>query len=184
MAVNQLPELLQDLKQLQADLTFNGPSKASEEIIKDLQELSPAWTGKFRNSWRIKSPDGKTFGGGGQPGKALPVAGPTITGAKTTSTPRGPFSVFVIDNSSPYADQATDLEPFRPTQPLPARTARTKFSKFGIRPRKGFRGEVEGVGDGPNSSSAPLDWFSNYSGTKLDKAVERAYSRRFRGFRR
>jgi|TARA_R100000027_G_scaffold61985_1_gene53773 hypothetical protein len=184
MAVNQLPELLQDLKQLQADLTFNGPSKASQEIIKDLQGLSPAWTGKFRNSWRIKSPDGKEFGGGGQSGKALPVVGPTITGAKTTFAPKGSFSVFVIDNSSPYADQATDLEPFRPTSPLPARIAKTGFSKFGIRPLKGRRGEVEGVGDGPNSSSAPLDWFRDYTGSRLNKAVERAYSRRFRGFRR
>ena len=73
MAVNQLPELLQDLRQLQADLGFNGPSKASEEIVRDLQGLSPAWTGRFRNSWFIQASDGRRVGGGGQAGIASAI---------------------------------------------------------------------------------------------------------------
>lgn len=180
MAVNQLPELLQDLRQLQADLGFNGPSKASEEIVKDLQGLSPAWTGKFRNSWFIRASDGRIVGGGGQPGNAAPLIGPRLSGTTIGKTTFG--TTFVIENSAPYADQATDLEPFNPKKPLPARTAKSKFQKFGIRPDGAVRGDVSG--EGGNSSSAPLDWFNHYSGTKLDKAVERAYSVRFRGFRR
>jgi hypothetical protein len=180
MAVNQLPELLQDLKQLKADLGFNGPSKASEEIVKDLQGLSPAWTGKFRNSWFIQASDGRKVGGASQTGNAVPIVGPRLSGATAGKASFG--TVFVIGNSAPYADQATDLEPFRPTESLPKRKTESKFQKFGIRPDGARRGDVSGEGN--NSSSARLDWFSHYSGTKLDKAVERAYSDRFRGFRR
>lgn len=180
MAVNQLPELLQDLRRLQADLGFNGPSKASEEIVKDLQGLSPAWTGKFRNSWFIQASDGRRVGGAGQLRNAVPIVGPRLSGATAGQKSFG--TVFVIGNSAPYADQATDLEPFRPTKPLPERIAKSKFQKFGVRPEGAMRGEVDGAGN--NSSSAPLDWFNHYSRTKLDKAVERAYSVRFRGFRR
>ena len=184
MAVNQLPELLQDLRQLQADLGFNGPSKASEEIVRDLQGLSPAWTGRFRNSWFIQASDGRRVGGGGQAGIAVPLVGPRLSGATVGQKSFG--TVFVIGNSAPYADQATDLEPFKPTKPLrkgEERTASTRNAiKFGARPEGARRGDVSGEGN--NSSSARLDWFSHYSGTKLDKAVERAYSVRFRGFRR
>jgi hypothetical protein len=184
MAINQLPELLQDLKQLQADLGFNGPSKASEEIVKDLQGLSPAWTGKFRNSWFIRASDGRIVGGGGQPGNAAPLIGPRLSGTTIGKTTFG--TTFVVGNSAPYADQATDLEPFKPTKPLRKGEERTASTinaiKFGVRPEGARRGDVSG--EGSNSSSAPLDWFNHYSGTKLDKAVERAYSGRFRGFRR
>ena len=181
MAVNQLPELLQDLRQLQADLGFNGPSKASEEIVKDLQGLSPAWTGKFRNSWFIQASDGRRVGGAGQPGNAVPIVGPRLSGATVGQKPFG--TVFIIGNSAPYADQATDLEPFRPTESLDKGEKRVKAAiKFGVRPEGARRGDVSGEGN--NSSSAPLDWFNHYSRTKLDKAVERAYSVRFRGFRR
>lgn len=196
MAKNQLNELLQDLDSLAVNLAFNGPARASEEIIKDLQEESPAWTGKFRNSWFIQSPDGKRTGGGGQEGEAIPVQAPKLSGAqvgkaflqKLIGGKSESSRLFTIGNSAPYADQATDLEPFRPTEPLgdeEKRTASVKFLKFGTRPEGTNikRGDVRGKG--PNSSSAPLDWFSNYHGSgKADEAVKRAYSRGFKGFRR
>ena len=181
MAVNQLPELLRDLRQLRTDLAFNGPSKASEEIVKDLQGLSPAWTGKFRNSWFIQASDGRRVSGRGQTGDAVPLTGPRLSGATAVQKPFG--TVFVIGNSAPYADQATDLEPFRPSKSFDKGDKRVKAAiKFGARPEGGRRGDVSGEGN--NSSSAPLDWFNRYSRTKLDKVVERAYSVRFRGFRR
>lgn len=191
MAKNQLNELLQDLDSLAVNLAFNGPARAAEEMIKDLQEESPAWTGKFRNSWFIQSPDGKKTGGGGQEGEAIPVSAPKLSGAqvgkaflqKLIGSKSDSSRLFTIGNSAPYADQATDLAPFRFEGPIPPRSAKTKFRKFGIRPDGGRRGELNSSGG--NSSSAPLDWFSNYHGSgRADEAVKRAYSRGFRGFKR
>lgn len=194
MANNQFNELLQDLDRLAVNLVFDGPARAAEEMIKDLQEESPAWTGKFRNSWFIQSPNGQKTGGGGQPGGAIPVKAPTLSGAqvgkaflqKLIGSKSDSSRLFTIGNSAPYADQATDLEEFRPTKALEKdakRTASVNFLKFGLRPTGARRGDVGGKG--PNSSSAPLDWFSNYHGSgRADEAVKRAYSRGFKGFRR
>ena len=191
MARNQLNELLQDLDSLAVNLAFNGPARAAEEMIKDLQEESPAWTGKFRNSWFIQSPDGKKTGGGGQEGEAIAVQAPKLSGAqvgkaflqKLIGSSSDSSRLFTIGNSAPYADQATDLEPFRPDEDLPVRKTKSKFQKFGVRTSGAMRGDVKGRGG--NSSSAPLDWFSNYHGSgKADEAVKRAYSRGFKGFRR
>jgi hypothetical protein len=191
MAKDQLNELLQDLDRLAVNLVFDGPARAAEEMIKDLQEESPAWTGKFRNSWFIQSPDGKKTGGGGQEGQAIPVKAPELSGAqvgkaflqKLIGSKSDSSRLFTIGNSAPYADQATDLEPFNPQKPLPKRITKSKFQKFGIRPDGAMRGDVSGSGN--NSSSAPLDWFSNYHGSgRADEAVKRAYSRGFKGFRR
>lgn len=191
MATNQFNELLQDLDRLAVNLVFDGPARAAEEMIKDLQEESPAWTGKFRNSWFIQSPNGQKTGGGGQEGEAIPVKAPTLSGAqagkaflqKLIGSKSDSSRLFTIGNSAPYADQATDLEVFNPKKPLPRRITKSKFQKFGIRPEGARRGDVDGAGN--NSSSAPLDWFSNYHGSgKADEAVKRAYSRGFKGFRR
>lgn len=191
MAKDQFNELLQDLDRLAVNLVFDGPARAAEEMIKDLQEESPAWTGKFRNSWFIQSPDGKKTGGGGQLGEAIPVKAPALSGAqvgqaflqKLIGSKSDSSRLFTIGNSAPYADQATDLAPFVFEGPIPPRAAKTKFRQFGIRPDGGRRGEVQG--SGRNTSSAPLDWFSNYHGSgRADEAVKRAYSRGFKGFRR
>jgi|TARA_R100000084_G_scaffold88369_1_gene42543 hypothetical protein len=193
MARNQLNELLQDLDSLAVNLAFNGPARAAEEMIKDLQEESPAWTGKFRNSWFIQSPNGQKTGGGGQPGEAIPVKAPALSGAqvgkaflqKLIGSKSDSSRLFTIGNSAEYADQATDLAPFKFEGPIPPRVAKTEFRKFGIRPKGSNikRGDVQGSGG--NTSSAPLDWFSNYHGSgRADEAVKRAYSRGFRGFRR
>ena len=193
MAKDQFNELLQDLDRLAVNLVFDGPARAAEEMIKDLQEESPAWTGKFRNSWFIQSPDGKKTGGGGQEGEAIPVKAPTLSGAqvgkaflqKLIGSKSDSSRLFTIGNSAPYADQASDLEPFNPSKLLPKRKTKSNFLKFGIRPKGSNvkRGDVQGSGN--NSSSAPLDWFSNYHGSgKADEAVKRAYSQGFKGFRR
>jgi len=198
MAKNDLKELLQDLDRLAVNLTFNGRARAAEEIVKDLQDLSPAWTGKFRNSWFIETPDGTKAGGQGTPGQAMPVQAPKISGIQSATAlfnrvfgGSGAKRLFTVGNSASYADQATDLAPYVPGK-LPAMKAGagTKFGrKYGVRPVGGERGNLSaagptGAGAG-NSSSAPLDWFSHYQGSgKADEAVKRAYSKGFKGFRR
>jgi len=190
MAKSQLNDLLQDLDRLAVSLAFTGRARAAEEIVKDLQELSPAWTGKFRNSWYIETPDGTKTGGQGQHGQAMPVLAPKVSGLESATAlfnkvfgGSGAKRLFTIGNSAGYADQATDLAPYIPGK-LPKKKASTKFGrKFGIRPLGAVRGDVSGSGG--NSSSAPLDWFSNYQGSgRADKAVERAYNKGFKGFRR
>tara|TARA_R110001592_G_scaffold261190_2_gene526004 strand:- start:11268 stop:11840 length:573 start_codon:yes stop_codon:yes gene_type:complete len=190
MAKNQFNDLLQDLDRLAVSLAFTGRARAAEEIVKDLQELSPAWTGKFRNSWYIETPDGTKTGGQGQHGQAMPVIAPKVSGIQSATAlfnkvfgGSGAKRLFTIGNSASYADQATDLEPYVGGT-IPAKKAVTRFGrKFGMRPLGAMRGDVSGSGG--NSSSAPLDWFSNYQGSgKADQAVKRAYSQRFKGFRR
>ena len=190
MAKNDLKGLLQDLDRLAVNLTFNGRARAAEEIVKDLQDLSPAWTGKFRNSWYIETPDGTKAGGQGTPGQAMPVEAPQVSGIQSATAlfnrvfgTSGAKRLFTVGNSASYADQATDLAPWV-SGPIPAKKATTSFGrKFGMRPLLGMRGDVSGAGG--NSSSAPLDWFSNYQGSgKADEAVKRAYSRGFKGFRK
>tara|TARA_R110002012_G_scaffold321461_1_gene549306 strand:+ start:424 stop:1014 length:591 start_codon:yes stop_codon:yes gene_type:complete len=196
MAKNDLKELLQDLDRLAVNLTFNGRARAAEEIVKDLQDLSPAWTGKFRNSWFIETPDGTKAGGQGTPGQAMPVQAPKISGIQSATAlfnrvfgTSGAKRLFTVGNSASYADQATDLAPYVPGK-LPAMKASTKFGrKYGVRPVGAERGNLSAAGPtGPgagNSSSAPLDWFSHYQGSgKADEAVKRAYSKGFKGFRR
>lgn len=168
MARNGIYKLLEELDRVAATTVYNGPKRAAERIVRDLQERGPAWTGQFSNSWQIASPTG-IKGGTGAPGRPQSVYAPVLSGRQVTrSLLTKDKLVFTISNFSPYADIATDIEPgtfINPgTEPI------KPIEKTGKR-QKGIRGLL--VGQGGNQRTAPLDWFSIYiKAGAIDKAIE------------
>ena len=83
-------------------------------------------------------------------------------------------STFLIGNDVYYADQAADLETFRPPNnpnfDLPLKTQI-------IGERRDRRGLVVEDLTGPNTATAPLDWFTDYAqkGGKMQKEVESTF---------
>jgi hypothetical protein len=183
MARNQLGELAQFLDRASVNLLYRGRAKAAEDVVQDLQRLGPGWSGRFSNSWRISTPTGTQTGGTGQPGEPVPVQAPTLTGKDVRSKLLG--SPFKIDNTSPYADIATDLKPgkfidpgIKPVKEPVSRGERNRSIRGEPYPKSGPNLE------GPNRATAPIDWFTDYAkGGQLDKTVERAMGKLERGFK-
>lgn len=152
---------------------------AAKEVLNDLGTASPNWSGIFRDSWYVETFDGKQATKvGGENGKynlfnipQLKTQGRNARGqfAKAVPISRGKIELF-IGNFSPYATQAMDLEPYEyPILEKGEKLPPPKGSIFarGYRPKGGMRGEVyePGFGDDanpPNTSTAPLDWYSTY----------------------
>jgi hypothetical protein len=174
MARNGIYNLLKELDRVAATTVYNGPKRAAEKIVKDLQERGPAWSGKFSNSWQITTPTG-VKGGTGAAGRPVPIVAPVLSGQQVTrSLLTKNKIVFTISNFSPYAGIATDIEPgvfIDPgTDPL------KPIDKTGRR-QKGIRGLLTGTGG--NRRTAPLDWFSIYlKAGAIDKAIQVAMQTR------
>jgi hypothetical protein len=73
MARNQLPKALEELDRVFATTLFNGPKRAAERVVRELQQAGPSWTGKFSNSWQIETPTATTKGDG-QPGEPRTIS--------------------------------------------------------------------------------------------------------------
>ena len=174
MARNGIWNLVKELDRVAATTVYNGPKRAAEQIVRDLQQRGPAWSGKFSNSWQIASPAG-IKGGTGAAGKPQPIYAPVLTGQQVTrSLLTKNKVVFTISNFSPYADIATDIAPgtfINPgTEPV------KPIEKTGKR-QKGIRGLL--TGQGGNQRTAPMDWFSIYlKAGAIDKAIQVAMQSR------
>jgi hypothetical protein len=174
MARNGVWNLLKEIDRVAATTVYNGPKRAAEKIVRDLQERGPAWTGQFSNSWQITTPTG-IKGGTGAAGRPVPITVPVLTGQQVTrSVLTKNKVVFTISNFSSYAGVATDVEPgtfINPgTEPI------KPIEKTGKR-QKGIRGLL--TGQGSNRRTAPLDWFSIYlKAGAIDKAIQVAMQTR------
>jgi hypothetical protein len=174
MARNGIWNLVKELDRVAATTVYNGPKRAAERIVRDLQTRGPAWTGSFSNSWQIATPAG-IKGGTGAAGKPQPVYAPVLSGQQVTrSILTKDKVVFTISNFSPYADIATDMSPgtfINPgTEPI------KPVEKTGRR-QKGIRGLL--TGQGGNQRTAPMDWFSIYlKAGAIDKAIQVAMETR------
>ena len=111
MARNDLPKLIEAKKELA--VSHEGPRQACEQIIDDLQQEGPSWSGRFSNSWLIQAPSGLpgSVKGNGQKGEPKSIKKPVqafqglaqkITGLNQTT--------FVINNFSDWSSQAIDDE--------------------------------------------------------------------------
>ena len=183
MAKNNLNELARWADRAAVNLLYSGRARAAEKVITDLQELGPAWSGKFSNSWRISTPTGSSSGGAGQEGNPVSVKAPELTGADVRTKLLG--SPFKIDNTASYADVACDLKPGEfgnpGTPPLKPASRGTRVQ--GIRGEPWPNSNTRGT-KGPNRATAPLDWFTTYvNGGGLDKAVDEAMRKSERGFK-
>ena len=181
--VNQLWDALKEVDRVAASVAYHGPAFASARIIRDLQQVGPAWTGKFSNSWQIETPTGKQFKSRNfqQPGPPSGVLFPTTTGREVI---KGIFSlnsvVFEINNTSMYKSTAFDFtkDMFLPPTPEPYFIKDGTFpsSKWefgtGSRLRPTLRGSINSGAGGRPSRTAKLNWFRKYvRAGELDRAI-------------
>jgi hypothetical protein len=178
MARNRIWDAIKELDRVAATTVYNGPKSCAERVVRDLQDRGPAWTGRFSNSWQIAGPD-KTSKGTGTQGNPVPIYTPPISGLQATRSFLTKNKIlFTISNFAGYADQASDLAPFKASG-VPDQTP-LKPIEYGKRPAGGKRGQLSG--EGYNRRTAPLDWFSNYvRGGALDKAVQLTMDAALRG---
>lgn len=166
---------------------FNSPREIRErtqravretavQIMNDLAEAGPEWSGRLKNSWTAD-----TFSGRGKQAIGRKTSYPyslakrSVPGLKSDikSTEATPIKV-EIRNDTPYLAYAADLIPgkFWPKESGPkgvATRGKRNTSDTGL----GFRGDLGG-GEGRNISTAPLDWLPNYlKGGGTQRATEK-----------
>jgi hypothetical protein len=173
MARNDIFKLVKEIEKVAATTIYNGPKTACEQVVRDLQQRGPAWSGEFSNSWQIQTPTAINRGTGA-PGNPQPISTPALTGKQVAASFFGKNKVlFTVSNFSPYAGVAIDQETgvfIDPgTDPI------KDVEKTGQR-QKSVRGLL--VGSGGNQRTAPYLWFSTYlRGGALDKAIKVAMER-------
>jgi len=189
--LNGFGQLAKDLDRIVPSLLFGGPVNTAVQIVTDLQDKGPSWSGKFSNSWVIKTPS-KTFtcpspGEGGDP-RRIEKTSVSVSGREVLSSQFLKDSIiFEIYNNSPqnfsgvpYKAYALDeIEGRSYRNPLWGMEPQTKQGKKNLkttnsgRKRPAKRGDIGG-GD-PNSMSsrtAPLDWFPTYvQGGEINRAI-------------
>lgn len=162
---NELDRLGKNLDRIAVAAFSRGPARAAEEIVVDLQEAGPVWSGKFSNSWEISTSDGRRTAGTGAPGLPRRIPAPLLSGRGFAFDE----NKYVISNFSSYADAARDLvesDYIDPgTDPIKEYERGTRVS--------GYRGDLIGDDEGPNRSTAPLDWYTTYlRGGQIDRRIK------------
>lgn len=163
--LNELDRLGDNLDRLAVAAFSRGPARAAEEIVVDLQEAGPVWSGRFSNSWQIETSDGRRTAGSGSPGLPQRVPAPLLSGRGFVFDD----VKYTISNFSTYSDEARDLVEGRyidpGTTPLKEYDRGTRIS--------GIRGDLIGDDEGPNRSTAPLDWYATYvRGGAIDRRIK------------
>lgn len=169
MAKNELQRLAQNLDRFAVAAFSRAPAAAAEKVVSDLQEIGPAWTGRFSNSWQIAS-ESRVVSGSGNEGAPQKIGAPLLSGKELLFKPVIKYTIsnFATGPQGEYARQAMDLEEgvfINPgTPPL-------KPADRGKR-NSGIRGQLTISGEGSNRRTAPLDWFTTYAkGGAIDKTV-------------
>ena len=140
-----------------------GVAQSAQAVVKDLQELGPAWSGTFSNSWEIASAS-KVTSGTGATGAPQRLLAPILTVDEFKLKPE---LKYYIANKAPHADVALDLveSSYRYPGSEPIKKAQRGKRISGI------RGDLS-VGSGPNRRTAPLDWYTTYvRGGSIDKRI-------------
>ena len=174
MARNDLPRMIKDMQKAAADAAYNAPARTTENITRELQIKGPGWTGRFSNSWTIRSP--LTVVKGSQAaGQAQKLTVPRISGTQVKRLYKNTRVVFTVFNTADYAGVAVDKEvgtfmrvgtPIKPVE------------KTGTRV-DGIRGKLTGTGG--NIRTAPYNWFSiSVLGGAMDKTISTTLSRALR----
>lgn len=142
--------------------------QSAKQIMNDLAEAGPNWTGEFQDSWVTSTPSAGS-GSGAYPYSlsAVPKLAPTKKEAKRRIK-------YIIQNVAKHAAIALDLVDVPREQfSYPGSGPQGEIVSRGTRPEEGKRGEViRGKGDA--RSTAPLFWYQTYvKGGKMQKALER-----------
>jgi len=188
MARNDLPKLIAALEKVAVAVGHEGPRQACEQIISNLQQEGPSWSGRFSNSWLIQAPSGLpgSIKGDGQKGepRSIKKPAPAAQGLAQKVTSLGQ-TVFVINNFSDWSSQAVDKDApdgfFRPTEKPETALGQKKWEVLG--PREKLRGQLRAGKDGA-SRTAKLFWFQSYNdGGKRDEVIASTLSKALRRIR-
>ena len=182
MAKNTTPKLIRELERVFGAMLYDGPVKAAERVVTELQQEGPSWTGQYSNSWQIEAA-GTVVKGNGRGGNPRPLKVPNLTVKQKRSLRKNKV---VISNFSTKAGYAQDEIVGRFRRGVIKQTGK----KIGVQPRTSFgkgkfeenssigrggisrRGDIGSAGPGVSSRTAPLDWYTTYlKGCKLDRAV-------------
>ena len=183
MAKNTTPKLIREIERVYGAMIYDGPIKAAERVVTELQKEGPSWTGQYSNSWQIEAA-GTVVKGNGQGGNPRPLKVPKLTVKQKRSLRKNKV---VISNFSKKAAYAQDEIVGRFRRGVIKQTGK----KIGDQPRTSFgrgkfeenktvgrgeiskRGNIGSAGPGISSRTAKLDWYKTYlSGGKLDKAIK------------
>tara|TARA_R100001443_G_scaffold107256_1_gene117016 strand:- start:83 stop:607 length:525 start_codon:yes stop_codon:yes gene_type:complete len=149
------------------------------EIMNDLAEKGPKWTGDLRDSY-VAIPEGK--GASGRTGGGFPYSINDIPKLSTDLSEIRRVTKLNIANTQPYAVYALDLEEGVFRGDRKGNFPIGKVVESGVRDSiPGFRGAVSS-GEGEATSTAPLDWYRDYlKGGKMKKAIARGVKIGFKG---
>lgn len=160
--------------------TQRAVRETAVQIMNDLAEAGPEWSGRLKNNYvadtfsgRSKVKVGRTTG--------YPYTLNSVPALKDDikSTEATPVKVEIF-NKSPYFAYAADLIPgkFWPKEDGPkgvATRGKRNTSDDGV----GFRGDLGGAGN--NISTAQLDWYTNYlKGGGTQRATDKGIKFGFR----
>ena len=193
MARNDLPKLIAALERASVAVAYEGPKQACKQIIDDLQQEGPSWSGKFSNSWLIEAPTGLpgSIKGSGAEGDAQSIKLAKQQNSVIAKQLQGrQETVFVIGNFSEWAGQAVDetLDVFfRPFFPPKTKLGKERVSRpennGGSRSGKTIRGKLP-PGDNGSSRTAELFWFQKYNNAgKRDQVIASTLSKALRGIK-
>lgn len=144
--------------------------QSAVNIMNDLAEAGPVWSGEFQNSWVAVPAKGGVGSEGSYPYSLsnVPKLNLTLAEARSAVLPNG--KTFTIENTQPYAAYALDLEEgefWRPSFPPEG-----SIVSQGTR-NSGIRGDVTTDAEGEAISTAPLDWYTTYiNGGEMKSALE------------
>jgi hypothetical protein len=149
----------------------------ARNIMNDLAEAGPTWSGEFRDSWEAYSP---------ATGQSIPAAYPyklsDIPELPVTAREMARVTKLIVGNRAPHAAVAMDLEVPSEGFIYPGYEPEGDVLFRGTRPVGGRRGQVgpRSKGASDNRSTAPLDWYPTYvQGGKMQRALERGVTTEF-----
>jgi hypothetical protein len=140
----------------------NAARQAAAAVMNDLAEKGPAYSGEFRDSWRVNA----VTGGLGQvTPNGYPYTTRDVPKLDTKARTLEVVKVFEIVNTAPYALYAMDIIPG--TWRKPKGSEPIGGIEFGIERGKrqwgeSFRGDVDLSKDGTAVTTAEKDWYENY----------------------
>tara|TARA_R100000353_G_C6429525_1_gene175494 strand:+ start:41 stop:658 length:618 start_codon:yes stop_codon:yes gene_type:complete len=163
----------------------DGARNAAVQVMNDLGEEGPVWSGEFRDSWIAVS---RQEGGSVASSGSYPYDLSNVP--KLSLEQKEQVKKIEITNTSKWAEYALDLKKGKFT---PKNFPRPKDGRP-LHPRGDvvetgkrdpdsltFRGEISG-GDGGARITAPLDWYSTYlKGGKFKKALRKGLQMGFKG---
>jgi hypothetical protein len=148
-----LGDLAKSLRAVEESIATRAPRRIAERVAVEVQDAGPAWTGTFRNAWRIAAGDvtvpatiQKDYDyEPGDRANPVPVQRPTVPalgpGLRTRAALSSNKVLYTIGNAAKHREVAMDLVP-----------GRLKDGKGG---------------------TAPQDWFTTYlQGGAFDQTVQ------------